>query len=307
MATPCENGGRKISMMETPGDTIPLSQNTITKSNFVELFTFAGRIMEPLNQNENHPELGKRVKREDVESNAKVERKRTKLEGVVIGTQSEISTQPTQYAFSSAKLSPFTTHRNAPSLTSNEQEDSSQHQDELLSDDSGPRILIIPGHPPHMEKMQLDECTFAIPNHYGTDRPHLAFEDLCRAAVKTGKFDIIKEASIITSTDTLGVVLSILRKVANQREGTKKSKSDPVMCLTIHVVGNIIFMEILNSNSADGKDLKAATVHLAKRGPQWCWDSTAYESPSAPQMLHTYKRVISYDLGGIKMVVEDSN
>ncbi|KAK6956157.1 hypothetical protein Daesc_001430 [Daldinia eschscholtzii] len=255
--------------METPGDTFPLSQNTITKSNFVELFTFAGRIMEPLNQNENHPELGKRVKREDVVSNTKVERKRTKLEGVVNGTQSEISTQPTQYAFSSAKLSLFTTHRNAPSLISNEQEASSQHQDELL--------------------------------------PHLAFEDLCRAAVETGKFDIIKEASIVTSTDTLAVMLSILRKVANQREGTKKSRSDPVMCLTIHVVGNIIFMEILNSNSADGKDLKAATVHLAKHGPQWCWDPTAYESPSAPQMLNTYKRVVSYELGGIKMVVEDSN
>lgn len=145
-----------------------------------------------------------------------------------------------------------------------------------------------------------------MPDHYGTDKPSLAFEDLCRAAREEGKLHAIQSASIITDTETLWGLFSALHdKVAHLDYG----KQNKGISVVIHTVNDIILMKAVNSEAIGDVSLKAATGHLRKHGLNWCWTSRCDldNGSSVESSLNAFKRVVGYNIGDMKLVVEDIN
>ncbi|KAI0101180.1 hypothetical protein F4814DRAFT_456112 [Daldinia grandis] len=313
MAPPCkEKKAPQISLVETKKDAFPLSQNKITKSGFKELFTFASCEVEPSDPNENHPDLGKRTRKADTGSQSHPQEKRIKLADTETETQSRIGTQPTQCAFTSARHLPFPIPRNTPSLvsmpnkaplpTENSPQSSSQDRNTILTHAPGSRILILPGHMPNSTKLTPANRETKVPENYHMDRPYLAFDSLCRAAMENGELRSIKSAAFVTDIDTVWGLFSTLNG-SNFNCKLKKAKG---ICLAVHVVDCTIFMKIVNSHHVDGNQhSKAATHHLTKNGRKWCWSPRVDVESNKQNELNTFKRIMSYEFGGLTMVVED--
>ncbi|KAI1658742.1 hypothetical protein F4813DRAFT_395628 [Daldinia decipiens] len=307
----------RISLIETEGDAFPLSQNTITKSGFKELFTFASCEVEPSDPNENHPELGKRMRQEDTESQTHSEGKRIKRTDTGTEAESGTWTQLTQCAFSLANHVPSTTptgvsslipmHYKAPLPLQSATQCSPQNQNTMLTHAPGSRILILPGHLPNSTKLPLNNREAKVPDYYNMDRPYLAFDSLCRAALENEKLMAIKSAAFVTDIDTIWGLFATLKGVGTPYDSLNhKQKQTKGICLAVHVVNGTIFMKIVNSHHVDGNHhFKAATYHLNKNGPQWCWSPCVNDESNKTNELNNFKRIMSYEFSGLTMVVED--
>ncbi|KAI1650975.1 uncharacterized protein F4817DRAFT_367524 [Daldinia loculata] len=307
----------QISLIEIKGDAFPLSQTTITKSGFKELFTFASCEVEPSDPNENHPELGKRMRQEDTESQTHSEGKRIKRMDTKTETESGTWTQPTQRAFTLASHLPSPTpksvsslismHNKAPLPLQNAPQGSSQNQNAILTHAPGSHILILPGHLPNSTKLPPNNRKARVPDYYNMDRPYLAFDCLCRAALENEKLKSIKSAAFVTDIDTIWGLFSTLNGVGTSCSNlNRKQKHAKGICLAVHVVDGTIFMKIVNSHHVDGNHhYKAATHHLNKNSRQWCWGPCVGVKSNKPNELNTFKRIMSYEFSGLAMVVED--
>ncbi|KAI1397045.1 hypothetical protein F4819DRAFT_101062 [Hypoxylon fuscum] len=137
--------------------------------------------------------------------------------------------------------------------------------------------------------------------------PNLAFDDLCRAALETGKLHAIKSAAFATDTETMWGLFSTLLNHVRGQTHSKKKKGEATrgINLTLHKVENTIFMKLLNPYAANDLDTMTATTCFKKDGLKWCW--TMENHPDRSAMTNTFKRVTKFDLCDISMVIEDGD
>ncbi|KAI1099625.1 hypothetical protein F4804DRAFT_337040 [Jackrogersella minutella] len=166
------------------------------------------------------------------------------------------------------------------------------------------RTIVLPGHPAYIQGLRRGSRQFTVSRINGLDRPEFSFEKLCRAAIEEGQLDSIKSAAFVTDTDTLWALFSTLHAQVLGRRFNKHMKG---IVLSLHSAGNTVFMKVLNRHVADKECVNFGMAHLKENGLQWCNDVETDDHSSEAQELNSFKRVISYNFGQLKMVVEDGH
>ncbi|KAI1771503.1 hypothetical protein F4818DRAFT_445193 [Hypoxylon cercidicola] len=264
------NNWKHIALEPTTTDQFPLAQERITKSQFKELYNFTT------------------FKTEQI---------------VPPRTYEDELSAADQYSLTAASDAPLATQDPSPLDSSS----SETHTSEDIKEDSSPKqisnahVLVLPGHPPSFERLPIDKRNFTLPKPSASndmDTPSLPFEDLCRAAIEQGMLGTISSASIVTDTETLWALFSTLHdKVAGLNHASRVKG----IVLVVQAVDQITFIKAINSRVGDNLNLKVATAYLKNHGLQWCLKE------DGGSKMDAFKRVVSYEFGDIKMVVEDGN
>lgn len=134
--------------------------------------------------------------------------------------------------------------------------------------------------------------------------PSLPFEDLCRAAIEEGNLEAIRSASIVTDSETLWALFSTLHDKVIKTDYYGERKRGII--IVVHRVERTTFLKVINLEAIDDANLMAATAHLKKHRLRWCWRESPDDSTPKKDM-NAFRRVISYNFGGVKIVVEDGN
>ncbi|XXH01275.1 hypothetical protein Hte_007629 [Hypoxylon texense] len=292
---------RHITLGPTTGDQFPLPKDRIVKSQFEELFTFTTFETEQIDytRRQEGPDDEDDDSSEDDEDDE-----------ATLGSSDHCTTSAT-----SGTQLPASDLAVSDSLSS---------ETDICEDDSGEddssgdssnvarfgnrmlraRFLVVPGHPPSIRPFFGTERTFTLPDSLSMDTPSLPFEDLCRAAMGEDKLDAIRSASFVTDAETLWALFSTLHdKVIGSDYRDQSFKGITILA---HTVEGTTFMKVINIEEIDGFSVKSATAHLKKHRLTWCWTENSEDSPP-PRDMDAFRRVISYNFGDLKIVVEDGN
>lgn len=158
------------------------------------------------------------------------------------------------------------------------------------------------GQRPHLDADDIKDKEFTATEHFGMEKPHLPFEDLCRAVIEKGKKDDLQNADITTDTQTLW---AIFQSIYEKSQKTKVKKHDKGICLAVHIEHATTYIKVVNSYEIDGEALTAATSKLkeARQG----YLSVKVGPSKTRESLNAFKRVLSYGWGGMELIVQDDN
>ncbi|KAI0381213.1 hypothetical protein F5Y04DRAFT_289098 [Hypomontagnella monticulosa] len=299
----------------TNRDTFPLSSSPIVKSSVRELYTFNSFCAENQSRHLNGPEP-------NPNSRQAAEVTQTNGSEYVFSAINSHPDRPQEPGYVQASVT--VTESNQQEAIDLPNEENQGHESPAAptpdtgKDQENPsanavhfHFIGIPGHPPHMIGIHDDSLLrFNLPLWDYMDHPVFPFDNLCYAAAEVRKLDAVESSEFVTDIDTLWLIFStLLDKVLGY--APYKAEHMKGFCIAVHIVGNTIFMKILNPQSAShvGPTTKAAAAHLKKHGIQWCETVNANCPPqgSNGEIQKQFKRVISYNLGGHRMVVEDGD
>ncbi|KAI0381214.1 hypothetical protein F5Y04DRAFT_281188 [Hypomontagnella monticulosa] len=195
-----------------------------------------------------------------------------------------------------------------------ESDQNEQSQGNVTTDTTENRFLAIPGHPPSIvEDIDIPDTKFKVRSIESTRRPEGYYDDLCRGAQEVGKSNVIQEASFVSDVETLGALATALRDKVTRRDVSLRERKKRGIIIAAHKVGSTIFLKVISPHAteslrdADSHVVACAMDQLKKKFLQRCPGVIADRNSKSLQELNAYKRVLSYRLGGLKIIVEDSN
>ncbi|KAI0882658.1 uncharacterized protein GGS22DRAFT_195882 [Annulohypoxylon maeteangense] len=270
-------GRPEISLVPSSNE----NDDPINISAFKELFTFIDYRNNIEDPTKDHP---------DVEDN------RVAAESMVSGAQFSAM-------FSEANSSLSVPSQPDLGLFVDDSDDEEEYEYNELSADS--RVVVVSGCPPSAQNLNLEKRVLDVVKPVGFDRPKLYFENLCCAAIEQQQLNLIKSAKFVTDVDTMwGIFATLHTEVTNKKHGDKYKRNKGLF-IAVEVIDRTVFMKILNLHNCDDWDVKIAATYLRKEATHWCYGPAVQGGWKEPQETKTFKRVISYAIGDIRMVIQD--
>ncbi|KAI5863694.1 hypothetical protein GGS23DRAFT_510784 [Durotheca rogersii] len=168
------------------------------------------------------------------------------------------------------------------------------------------RVLVVPGHIPHGPDVPSCPPTFKFAKYVtGTERPAFFFEDLCRVAMLQEKLEDLRGTHIVTDTESLWALFSVLHDIDSYL-GTKVAKRDYGLRLLLHTESGVTFMKVFNTYTTNGIAVESATQFVKENALEWCPSINNHELPTLNPPT-SYKQVVTYTMGGLRLVVQDGD
>lgn len=158
------------------------------------------------------------------------------------------------------------------------------------------------GQHPYIYNGDIQGREFTITQHSGTEKPKLFFEDMCRAVLENGKKYDLQNADLATDTSTLWAIFHTIYKKVMKWDVANEDKG---ITLVLHLEGATTYVKVLDDHAVDDDAVVDATAELKRvlRGRP-----TIKAGPNNDdERLTVFKRVVKYELPGIRCIVQDDN